>query len=128
MTEQPYNPLLAAAAAPPAPAPDASAALQAELDAANKRIQDLIAAAAEPAPAPAAAEPPSELEQLRQRLQAAEQMIAQLSGKTTALVARVLPAHWLHLADGTVLESEGAVPTHVAVGDKVVPVVRAYER
>lgn len=35
--------------------------------------------------------------------------------------------HWLHLANGTVAESTGAIPTHVAMEDgTIVPVTAAY--
>lgn len=38
------------------------------------------------------------------------------------------PTHDLYLADGSCVESAGAVPTHIAVGDRVIPVLRAVER
>ena len=38
------------------------------------------------------------------------------------------PTHHLHLADGSVVDHFGAIPTHVAVGDTTVPVVNAFER
>lgn len=38
------------------------------------------------------------------------------------------PTHYLHLADGSVVDHAGALPTHVAIGDKTVPVVNAFER
>jgi hypothetical protein len=123
MTEQPYNPF-----PQPSPQPADSPTLQEQLDAANARIAALTEAGLPPAPGPEPAPPQDELAQLRERLANAEATIEQLSGKVTTLVVRKMPQHWLHLADGQVLESEGAVPTHVAVGDKVVPVVRAYER
>jgi hypothetical protein len=36
--------------------------------------------------------------------------------------------HDLLLADGTSVESSGGIPTHVAVGDRVVPVLSVTER
>lgn len=36
--------------------------------------------------------------------------------------------HDLYLADGSVVESSGAVPTHIAVGDREIPVLHALER
>lgn len=36
--------------------------------------------------------------------------------------------HDLYLADGSSVESAGAIPTHIAVGDRVIPVLHAVER
>ena len=36
--------------------------------------------------------------------------------------------HDLLLSDGTSVPSSGSIPTHVAVGDRVVPVLAATER
>lgn len=36
--------------------------------------------------------------------------------------------HDLYLADGSAVESSGAVPTHIAVGDRAIPVIHAVER
>lgn len=36
--------------------------------------------------------------------------------------------HDLHLADGSVVESRGGIPSHVAVGDRVIRVLHAQER
>lgn len=38
------------------------------------------------------------------------------------------PTHDLLLANGQVVEHFGAIPTHVGVGDRVWPVLRATER
>lgn len=36
--------------------------------------------------------------------------------------------HDLYLADGSAVESSGAIPTHIAVGDRAIPVIHAVER
>lgn len=36
--------------------------------------------------------------------------------------------HDLLLADGSCVESSGSIPTHIAVGDRVIPVLSATER
>lgn len=36
--------------------------------------------------------------------------------------------HDLYLADGSVVESSGAIPTHYGVKDRAIPVVHAVER
>ena len=38
------------------------------------------------------------------------------------------PTHDLTLADGSTVESYGAIPTHVAVGDQAIRVVQVIER
>lgn len=38
------------------------------------------------------------------------------------------PTHDLVLADGSTAESFGAIPTHVAVGDRRIPVLTVTER
>jgi ABC-type nitrate/sulfonate/bicarbonate transport system substrate-binding protein len=82
-------------------------------------------------PGPQAPVKPDETQALMERLKAAEAKIAELvaeKAEHVEIVAKKLPEHWLHLANGDVVESAGAIPTHVAVDDKVVPVVHAYER
>jgi hypothetical protein len=66
----------------------------------------------------------------RGRAEAAEAMTAQAGMGTVKLAG---PTHHLHLADGTVTDGTGAVPTHVSrTGDDGrevrVPVTYAYER
>jgi hypothetical protein len=38
------------------------------------------------------------------------------------------PTHDLLLTDGSVVPSTGGIPTHVAVGDRVIPVLSVTER
>jgi len=38
------------------------------------------------------------------------------------------PTHDLLLTDGSSVESSGGIPTHVAVGDRTIPVLAATER
>jgi len=94
-----------APAQPPAPEQDVNArlaALEARAEAAEQRARDLAAELAAKA---------QEMEQL---------------------VVKKLPEHYLHLANGDVIESAGAIPTHVDTGTadqpNVVPVVHAFDR
>lgn len=110
--------------APPAPdAPEASAA----------------PAAAEPVPQQQPEGLAARMEALEARAAAAEQRAEDLAAELRAKAAEIedlvvtkLPGHFLHLANGDVVESEGAIPTHVDLGDedspKVVPVVHAFDR
>jgi phytoene dehydrogenase-like protein len=86
------------------------------------------------APDPGTEAEPAADERLAARLRATEAQLAELlrekAEAAEAAIARVLPQHWLHLADGSVVESAGAIPTHVAPeGDGTpVPVVHAYAK
>jgi len=89
---------------------------------------------------PAPGDVTSRLAALEARAAAAEQHAADLAAELKAKTEEIaelavtrLPGHFLHLADGQVIESEGAVPTHVSVPDgtpegKTVPVVHAFDR
>ena len=50
------------------------------------------------------------------------------AAKVPAKDERPQPTHDLLLADGTTVESHGSIPTHVAIGDRVVPVRFVTER
>lgn len=67
-----------------------------------------------------------EIARLQAELDAARAQPAQAGPPVTRVTGG--PTHDLYLADGSVVESTGAIPTHYAVGDEVIPVVRVVER
>jgi uncharacterized coiled-coil protein SlyX len=98
------------------------------------------------APAQPAAPPPAQPSSIEERMAALEaraaaaearahdlaRQLAEQAQEAEQLVVKTLPEHWLHLANGDVVESAGAIPTHVDTGDEntpqLVPVVHAFDR
>lgn len=77
----------------------------------------------------AATEKRNKAEELARKREALERELAGLNeeAKAAGLANNVVPTHLLVLADGTRVESAGAVPTHFSTPDgRVQPVDRVY--
>jgi hypothetical protein len=76
------------------------------------------------------------LEAANSRAEAQDKRIADLEAKAAAAEDGQTPTfqavHYLHLANGDVVEQAGAIPTHVDIGDEntpqLVPVASAYRK
>lgn len=64
-----------------------------------------------------------------QRIDQLEQQLRQQAAGVGADIPKLAgPTHDLYLADGTHVEGTGAIPTHIDLGDRVVPVAWAVAR